>query len=135
MKVNPYLIFDGQCEAALKLYEQVLSGKTVFKMTYGESPAAEHVPKEAHNRIIHAALSIGDQTILASDAPPGHYDEPKSVYVSLHVDNTADGRRIFNSLAENGKIQMPFEKTFWAAGFGQCIDRFGIPWMINCENE
>jgi PhnB protein len=52
--------------------------------------------------------------------------------VALHFKDKADGERIFNALAENGTVQMPFQKTFWAAGFGMCVDRFGIPWMVNC---
>jgi PhnB protein len=53
--------------------------------------------------------------------------------VSLHLKGIDEGKRIFNALAENGAVQMPFEKTFWSPGFGMCIDQFGIPWMINCE--
>ena len=135
MRLNPYLTFNGDCDAALKLYEKVLGVKIDFKMTYGESPAAEHVPPESHKMVIHAALSLGDQLLLAADAVPGSYEAPKGVYVCLNVTDTAEGKRIFDALAENGKVEMPFEKTFWAAGFGQCIDRYGIPWMINCEKE
>jgi PhnB protein len=36
-------------------------------------------------------------------------------------------------LAEDGKINMPFQKTFWSSGFGMAVDRFGIPWMVNTE--
>ncbi len=132
MQVNPYLIFNGQCEAAFNFYEQVLAGKIIFKMTFGDSPAADEVPPEARNLIIHATLAIGDQMLMASDAPPGRYEEPKGNYVSLSLTDTAEGKRIFQSLAEEGTVQMPFEKTFWAEGFGMCVDRFGIPWMVNC---
>jgi len=55
--------------------------------------------------------------------------------VSLHLKDIAEGERIFNALAENGSVTMPFEKTFWSPGFGMCVDRFGIPWMINCEEQ
>jgi PhnB protein len=54
--------------------------------------------------------------------------------VSLHLKDIVEGERIFNTLAEGGTVQMPFEKTFWSPGFGMCIDRFGIPWMVNCES-
>jgi PhnB protein len=133
MQVNPYLIFNGQCEAAFKFYEQVLSGKITFMMTFGESPAAGEMPADSHNLIIHATLTIGDEVVMASDAPPGRYEKPAGVYVSLNVKDTADGERIFNALADNGTVQMPFQQTFWAVGFGMCVDRFGIPWMVNCE--
>ena len=49
------------------------------------------------------------------------------------VPSAADGERIFKQLSQNGSISMPFQKTFWSPGFGMAVDRFGIPWMINCE--
>ncbi|HUE81835.1 MAG TPA: VOC family protein [Pyrinomonadaceae bacterium] len=133
MKLNPYLIFNGQCDAAFKFYEQLLDAKITFKMTFGESPAADQVPPESRDLIIHATLALGDQLLMASDSPPDKYARPAGVYVSLNLSDPAKGKRIFESLAEGGTVQMPFEKTFWAAGFGMCIDRFGIPWMVNCE--
>lgn len=135
MRLNPYVMFNGQCDEAFKLYEQVLGAKTTFKMTFGESPASGDMPPELQNLIIHAALAIDDQLLLASDAPPDRYEAPKGIYVSIHLTDAAKGKQIFEALAENGAVQMPFEKTFWAEGFGMCIDRFGIPWMVNCGPE
>jgi PhnB protein len=70
MNVNTYLNFDGRCNAALKFYEEALGAKTMFKMTVGESPMAKDMPVEAHNRIMHATLAVGDGHIMCSDAPP-----------------------------------------------------------------
>ena len=133
MQLNPYLNFHGQCEAAFKFYEQVLGGKITFMMTWGEAPAAEQYPADLHNSIMHATLAIGDSVLMGADVPLDHYKEPQGINVSLHIKDVAEGKRIFNALAENGAVQMPFEKTFWSPGFGMCIDQFGIPWMINCE--
>ena len=47
--------------------------------------------------------------------------------------SAADGERIFKALSDQGKVTMPFHKTFWSPGFGMAVDRFGIPWMVNCE--
>jgi PhnB protein len=52
--------------------------------------------------------------------------------VSLNLEDPAEVERIFHTLTENGQVQMPLEKTFWAALFGMLVDQFGIPWMINC---
>jgi len=41
MQLNPYLTFNGRCEAAFKFYEKVLGGKIEAMMTYGSSPMAE----------------------------------------------------------------------------------------------
>jgi PhnB protein len=67
---------------------------------------------------------------MGSDAPPDQYQDPQGFSVSLGVRDPAEADRIFNALAEKGKVQMPIQKTFWAIRFGMVI---GIPWMINCE--
>ncbi len=134
MQVNPYLNFDGQCAEAFRFYAQVLGGTIEAMMTHGESPIAGQVPPGWHDRILHARLVVGDQVLLASDSPPEQYQKPQGLYVSLSIDKPADAQRIFDALAENGTVTMSFEKTFWAAGgFGMLVDRFGTPWMINCE--
>ena len=135
MQLNPYLLFNGQCEAAFKFYAQVLGGKIDGMLTHAGTPAEQHVPAEWRDKILHARLIVGDAVLMASDAPPGRYDQPKGFSVSIQIRDKADGERIFNALAEGGTIQMPFEPTFWAAGFGMCVDRFGIPWMVNCGEQ
>jgi PhnB protein len=134
VQFTPYLNFNGQCAEAFRFYEQVLGGKIEVMTTHGESPIADEVPTTWHNRIIHARLVVGDQVLLASDSPPEYYEKPQGLYVALNVENLAGAERIFNALAENGTVKMPFDKTFWAAGgFGMLVDRFGTPWMVNSE--
>ncbi|HVS21140.1 MAG TPA: VOC family protein [Pyrinomonadaceae bacterium] len=133
MQLNPYLNFNGQAEAAFKFYEPVLGGKITFSMTWGEMPGADQFPAETHKLIMHATLSVGDAVLMGADSPPGRYQQPKGMNVSLHFKDIAEGERIFNSLSENGSVTMPFQKTFWSPGFGMCVDQFGIPWMVNCE--
>jgi len=135
MQLNPYLFFNGQCEAAFKFYAQVLGGKIDGMLTHAGTPAEQQVPAEWRDKIMHARLIVGDQVLMASDAPPDHYEKPTGFSVSIQIKDKAEAERIFNALAEGGKVQMPFGQTFWAAGFGMCVDRFGIPWMVNCEKE
>jgi len=133
MKLNAYLNFDGRCEAAFKFYEQCLGGKIVFMQTHGDSPMAEQVPVGWRSKIIHAPLNVGDAVLMGSDAPPQHYQKPQGLYVSLGVARPEEAERIFADLAENGTVQMPIQKTFWSARFGMVVDRFGIPWMVSCD--
>jgi len=133
MDLNPYLLFNGNCAEAFKFYEQTLGGKIEALMTFNGSPAAEHAPPEWGDKILHASMTVGDQRLMASDAPPGQYKEPQGLSVSISLNDRDKGERIFNALAEGGTTTMPFAKTFWASGFGMCTDRFGIPWMVNCE--
>ncbi len=133
MQLNPYVNFNGQCEAAFKFYEKVLGGKITFSMTWGEMPGADQFPAESHKLIMHSTLSLGDKLLMGADAPPGRYQEPKGMNLSLHFKDKAEAERIFKTLAEGGSVTMPFEKTFWSPGFGMCVDKFGVPWMINTE--
>jgi len=133
MQLSPYLIFNGQCEAAFKFYEECLGGKIEAMFTYVGTPAEEHVPPEWRHKILHGRLIVGDRVLMGCDAPPERYKEPEGFSVSLEIKDPADAERIFNALAENGRVQMPLQKTFWSARFGMAVDRFGIPWMINCE--
>jgi PhnB protein len=133
MQLNPYLSFNGQCEAAFKFYEQCLGGKIEATMTYGESPMADQTPSEWRNKIMHASLTVGNKVLMGADGPPDQYEEPKGLSVLLGIDDPAEAERIFHALAENGTVRMPIQETFWAARFGMLVDQFGIPWMINCE--
>ena len=133
MQLNPYLTFDGQCEAAFKFYEKVLGGKIEAMMTYGSSPMAEQTPADWRNKIMHARLTVGEKMLMASDAPPDRREAMKGFSVTISLDDPGQAERIFHALSEKGTVQMPIQQTFWAARFGMLVDQFGTPWMINCE--
>jgi PhnB protein len=133
MQLNSYLHFNGRCEEAFKFYEKLLGGKIEAIFPHEGTPAAEHVPPEWRKKIMHARLSVGDQVLMGSDVPPGHYNSPQGFRVNISVKNPADAERIFKALADKGKVTMPLEKTFWAQRFGMVNDQYGTPWMINCE--
>jgi len=133
MQLNPYLQFNGQCEAAFKFYEECLGGKIAFKITYGESPMADQTPSELRGKIMHMRLLVGDKVLMGSDAPPPRYEPPKGFSVSLGIETPAEAERIYKALSEKGTVIMPLEETFWAQRFAMFVDQFGTPWMINCE--
>jgi PhnB protein len=133
MKLYPHLSFSGECEAAFQFYAQCFGGEIITMLAYGNSPMAEQAPPEWRGKILHATLSFGDNVLAGSDSIPGQYERPKGFQVLLGVDDPADAERIFNALAENGTVLMPIQQTFWARRFGVLVDRFGIPWEINCE--
>ncbi len=133
MKLNPYLTFDGQCEAAFRFYERCLHGKIVTMMNHQESPIADQVPASWGKTIMHARMQVGESLLMGSDSPPEHYQKPQGFSVALQLKEAGEAERVFRELAEGGTVQMPIQQTFWAARFGMLVDRFGIPWMINCE--
>ena len=130
MKLNPYLSFDGRCREAFDFYQKTLGGQISFIQTIGESPMAASMPPETHGRVMHVTLDIGDQVLQGADAP-GEFTTPAGFSVALHFDAAADGQRVFDVLAQNGMVQMPFQETFWAKGFGMVTDQFGTPWILN----
>src|SRR5271166_203400 len=117
MQLNPYLTFDGRCEAAFKFYEKVLGGKIEAMMTYGSSPMADQSPPEWRGKIMHARMTVGDKMLMASDAPPDRYQPMTGFSVTLGIDDPAEAERIFHAPSEAGTVQMPIQKTFWAARF------------------
>lgn len=133
MQSNIYLFFDGECEAAFKFYEQCLGGKIGEMMTYGDAPMSEEIPSEQRDRIIHANLTVGGMVLMGSDTLPDDFNKPQGFAVHLEFDDLVEAERIFQKLAENGTVKMPFQETFWSIGFGMLVDRFGTPWMINVQ--
>lgn len=136
MPLNPCinLSFDGQCEAAFRLYERCLNGKIAFMLTWGDSPVARDAPPEWSNKVFHATLLVGDTRLQGSDPAPGSYEPPRGFEITLNPAES-DALRLFSELAEGGTIRMPLQETFWAARFGVLTDRFGITWVINCEKS
>ena len=136
MQLNPYLSFNGQCEAAFKFYERCFGGKIQCLMTYESRPAAEYpAPAEWRKKILHASLIVGDHVLMGADAPPDRYQKPQGFSVTLGLRDQAEAERIFSALAEKGTVEMALQETFWAVRFGVLVDRFGIPWTINCERS
>ncbi len=135
MQLNPYLSFDGQCEAAFKFYEQCLGGRLGAIFRYAGTPLAEQVPADWQDKVMHGSLTVGDQVLMGGDVAPGGYEAPKGFSLSLHMSNALEAERIFRELGTDGTIVVPLDETFWAARFGMLVDRFGIPWLINCEGS
>jgi PhnB protein len=132
MRLNPYLSFDGQCEAAFKFYEQCLRGKIIMLMKYGDSPLAGQTPIEWHQRVIHVTFSWGDHILQGADALPETYSRPQGFSVMLNIDSAVEAERIFNALSAEGTVQIPLQESFWATRFGVLVDQFRTPWTINC---
>ena len=133
VKISPYLNFQGNCAEALAFYEDVFHGKVLFMQSFGDSPMSGDVPDNWQNATMHATLQIGDQLIMASDAPGDRYKKPQGFAVSYATTDVAAAERIFAALTAGGAVEMDLQETFWAERFGMVTDRFGTPWMINCE--
>ena len=130
MKVNTYLNFGGNCADAFRFYEKELGGKINMLMTHDQNPSPSPIPPELAKTVLHASITIGGATMMASDVPPDRFQPIRSVYLCLAVDSDAEAERIHALLSEGGQIYMPMQETFFASRFSQLRDRFGTSWMI-----
>lgn len=132
-----YLSFDGRCDEALDFYAAALGGRKTMRSTYGEappSPGMPPTPADWKGRIMHARIEARGLTLMGSDMPPGMpFEGYKGFSLTVSVHDKAEGERLFQALSEGGRVTMPYGATFWSPGFGMLTDRFGVPWMVNCE--
>ena len=133
MTMHPYVSFKGDCEAAFTFYEQCLGATRADVFRYGGSPMAGQAPAGWDNKVMHGSITIGGTVLMAADIAPEQYEPPSGFNLSLQIKDAGHAERIFRQLAEGGRIVMALEKTFWAERFGMVVDRFGVPWLINCE--
>lgn len=128
-RLNPYITFTGTAKPAMEFYKEVFGGNLTMN-TFAEFGATD-VPNA--DQIMHAMLETDSgYTIMASDLPPGMPHTPGSaISVSLSGDDGDELRRYWTKLSDSGTVQMPLEKQMWGDEFGQCVDRFGITWLVN----
>jgi|ERR1051325_11868917 len=133
MDLHSYVSFKGDCEAAFKFYEEKLGATPGLIFRYADSPMADVVPPGWDRKIMHGSIRIGQHLLEGADVPPDRYEEPKGFSLSLNVISPPEAEKLFEELADGGRVLYPIAKTFWSERFGMVVDRFGIPWMINCE--
>jgi PhnB protein len=136
MLVQSYLFFNGRCEEAIEFYRKTLGAQVTMMMRFKENPepmtegcgpGGAPIPGE---NIMHASFKIGETEVMASDGMGGGKPEFKGFSLSLTAPSDAEAKRLFNALADGGKVEMPMAKTFFASSFGMVADRFGVSWMV-----
>lgn len=130
MKLHAFLNFGGNCEQALRFYEQHLGGRITMMMRRAEQPDQPLTWPGWEQSIQFATIDLGETQVMASDVPPDHFQLMRSVYMSLSVDSAAEAERIWTLLSDGAQIFMPLAETFFAVRFGQLRDKFGVSWMI-----
>jgi len=134
MRVTPYLMFNGNCEAALRYYETHLGANITALMRYADAPpddgARGDCPVSDPDKIMHAAFTVGESSLMASDAPGEAAGSPPGVWMSLTADDEIHAVRCFDALGDGGTIIMPLAPTFFAHQFGMVTDAFGVAWMV-----
>jgi PhnB protein len=133
MIVQPYLHFDGRCEEAIEFYRRALGAEVQMLLRYKECPDAPPpgmVPPGSENKVMHAAMRIGETVVMASDGRCLGTPTFQGFALSITVANEAEADRVFGALTDGGQVQMPLSKTFFSPRFGMVADRFGVSWMV-----
>lgn len=133
MNLSPYIIFNGNCEEALRFYANALNGEVKDLMHYEGTPA--ETMADNRQKVLHAQFEAGDVKFMASDdgRPHGKPSTSGTVHFSLSFDTIGEQERVFGTLGAGGKVTQPLHDTFWGAHFGMLTDRFGMNWMFTCE--
>ena len=138
-QINPYLNFNGECEAAFNFYKTVFGGEFDRMSRYKDMPPSADKPmNEADSeKVMHVSLPISSETVLMGSDVGGEWAKHNvvgnNIQLSVNAESEDDARRIFSGLGEGGHVKMPLEKTFWGALFGMLTDKFGVNWMVNYD--
>jgi PhnB protein len=133
MQLQPYLFFDGRCEEALEFYKAALGAEVTMLMRNKESPDLPPpgmLPPGSDDKVMHAAVRIGDTTLLASDGRCLGQPRFEGFSLSITARDDAEAERFFAALCDGGTIRQPMMTTFFSSRFGMAADRFGVPWMV-----
>lgn len=135
-KINPYITFDGNCEAAFNFYKSVFGGEFLSIGRFSEMPSEYTVPEKDKNLIMHVSLPMGESTLMGSDTsdsfgPP--IKQGNNYSISIDTESKEEADRLFAGLSKDGTVIMPMDKTFWGSYFGMLTDQFGINWMVSAE--
>ena len=133
--INPYLNFPGNTEEAFNFYKKVFGGEFLGEINrFKDTPDADKIGKDDQEKVMHIALPIGSNVLMATDALPSmgfNVTFGNNFYLSIEAESKEEADKLFNALSEGGKKEMPMVDQFWGAYFGMLKDKFNINWMIN----
>lgn len=136
LRLNPYLILDGNAKEAISFYEKALDANVVMVQTFGEMPANPDfpLPESAKDRVAHATLRVGETDLMFSDTFPGQpVQSSNQVQICITTDDVERSKQIYEHLKEGGKVGMPLQETFWSPAYGSLTDQYGVIWSISTE--
>ena len=143
MPLSPYISFAGHCADAIAYYHKTLGAELLYKITFGEMPPPEQGSEDGcpsgmqfpDTSIAHANVRIAGSDIMMSDAVASGNASYSGFTLVLDTQDVAEGKRWFDNLAAQGQIEMDWQETLWAHGFGKVTDQYGVPWMINVVKQ
>jgi PhnB protein len=137
--INPYFNFPGNTGEAFNFYKKVFGGDFLGGIyRFDGTPGSENLSAEDKQKIMHIALPIGtNNMIMATDAMESmgfKVTFGNNIYLQIYCDSRDEADKLFASLSDGGKVEMPMVDQFWGDYFGSLVDKFGIQWMIVYTN-
>jgi PhnB protein len=130
MQIQPHLFFEGRCDEAIEFYKKTLGAKVEMVMRFKEAPDQSMISPGSADKVMHAAIHIGETTVLASDGRNSGKPNFQGFSLTIYAKNEAEADKLFGSLGEGGEVRMPMAKTFFSPRFGMLADKFGVGWMV-----
>jgi PhnB protein len=130
MNLQPYLFFDGKCDEALDFYKLAVGAERKMLMRFNQAPDQSMISPGSENKVMHAQVQIGDTTVLMSDGRCTGNTNFQGFALTISAKTESEADKVFNALADGGKVTMPMAKTFFSPRFGMLTDKFGVGWMV-----
>ena len=137
--INPHINFNGNAEEAFNFYRSVFGGEFLNIIRLKDISSPEHpVAEKDANKIMHIALPIGDNILMANDVPEsmGKVNENENrSKIAITAESREEADKLFYGLSAGGTIEVPISDSPWGSYFGMFRDKFGIEWMVDFAPE
>ena len=138
-QINPHINFNGNAEEAFTFYKSVFGGEFAKVMRFKDLSSPEFpVTEKDANKIMHIALPIGKNILMANDVPEfmGKVNENENrSKISISAESKEEADKLFNGLSAGGQIEMPISDSPWGSYFGMFRDKYGIEWMVDFDQN
>ncbi|MEQ8219937.1 MAG: VOC family protein [Arenibacter sp.] len=135
--INPYINFNGNAEEAFNFYKSVFGGEFALIMRFKDMLSTDFpINEKEANKIMHIALPIGNNILMANDVPEhlGRVSEIENrSKISVSAETKEEADRIFYGLSAGGTVEMPISDSPWGSYFGMFRDKYGIEWMVDFD--
>ena len=136
VQINPYINFNGNAEEAFNFYKSVFGGEFATIVRFKDLSGLEHISENDANKIMHIALPIGRNILMANDVPEsmGRVNENENrSKISISAESREEADKLFNGLSAGGSVEAPIGESPWGSYFGMFRDKFGIEWMVDFD--
>ena len=133
MAFHPYLYFNGNCREAFTRYQEIFGGELIV-MDGHQAPPDAGIPEDKRDLVMHAALTNGDELLMASDSY-GDFAPAAGTWVHYATTDMDRAKAIFAGLSDGGRVNQEGREEFWTPFYGSCTDRFGVSWQVSVEQS